>query len=198
MLDPEIIFTNSGLPLSSPELFSLDQLVVLIVQLAALLPGSVLLLLLTLFPGGASAHILSQKALSELFLCIICFGVFWSHFHLGAVDAKIIYIITSVSPGISRLQRWERAKLHGLNPPEEIRDMLLKTHTDPQYNLRLKIILSFIIECKCMQTHLLTLCHRERNDTAAVLLNFDPCKLICLCAALRENSSVKDQVHTVG
>ncbi|KAK2815501.1 hypothetical protein Q5P01_025968 [Channa striata] len=37
--------------------------------------------------------------------------------------------------GISRLQRWERAKLHGLNPPEEIRELLLKTHTDPEYNL---------------------------------------------------------------
>uniref|UniRef100_UPI0037E8A361 DNA polymerase delta subunit 4 n=1 Tax=Semicossyphus pulcher TaxID=241346 RepID=UPI0037E8A361 len=36
--------------------------------------------------------------------------------------------------GISRLQRWERAKLHGLNPPEEIRDLLLLTDTDPEYN----------------------------------------------------------------
>ncbi|XP_070836756.1 DNA polymerase delta subunit 4 [Chaetodon trifascialis] len=36
--------------------------------------------------------------------------------------------------GISRLQRWERAKLHGLNPPEEIRDLLLQTHADPEYN----------------------------------------------------------------
>ncbi|AWP06384.1 putative DNA polymerase delta subunit 4 [Scophthalmus maximus] len=35
--------------------------------------------------------------------------------------------------GISRLQRWERAKLHGLNPPEEIRDLLLQTLTDPEY-----------------------------------------------------------------
>ncbi|KAM4611811.1 DNA polymerase delta subunit 4 [Polymixia lowei] len=35
--------------------------------------------------------------------------------------------------GITRLQRWERAKLHGLNPPEEIRDLLLRTQTDPQY-----------------------------------------------------------------
>ncbi|XP_029362042.1 DNA polymerase delta subunit 4 isoform X2 [Echeneis naucrates] len=32
--------------------------------------------------------------------------------------------------GITRLQRWERAKLHGLNPPEEIRDLLLQKHTD--------------------------------------------------------------------
>ncbi|XP_006809656.1 DNA polymerase delta subunit 4 [Neolamprologus brichardi] len=39
--------------------------------------------------------------------------------------------------GISRLQRWERAKLHGLNPPEEIRDLLLQTHADPEYNLSL-------------------------------------------------------------
>ncbi|XP_056136251.1 DNA polymerase delta subunit 4 [Lampris incognitus] len=35
--------------------------------------------------------------------------------------------------GISRLQRWERAKLHGLNPPEDIRDLLPCTNTDPQY-----------------------------------------------------------------
>ncbi|KAI3353128.1 hypothetical protein L3Q82_019255 [Scortum barcoo] len=34
--------------------------------------------------------------------------------------------------GITRLQRWDRAKLHGLNPPEEIRDLLLQTHTDKQ------------------------------------------------------------------
>ncbi|KAM4585000.1 DNA polymerase delta subunit 4 [Odontesthes bonariensis] len=39
--------------------------------------------------------------------------------------------------GISRLQRWERAKLHGLNPPEEIRDLLLQTHNEPEYNLSL-------------------------------------------------------------
>ncbi|XP_061583097.1 DNA polymerase delta subunit 4 [Cololabis saira] len=39
--------------------------------------------------------------------------------------------------GISRLQRWERADLHGLNPPEEIRDLLLLTHTDPEYTLSL-------------------------------------------------------------
>ncbi|XP_063331687.1 DNA polymerase delta subunit 4 [Pelmatolapia mariae] len=39
--------------------------------------------------------------------------------------------------GISRLQRWERAKLHGLNPPEEIRDLLLQTHADPEYKLSL-------------------------------------------------------------
>ncbi|XP_037329009.1 DNA polymerase delta subunit 4 [Pungitius pungitius] len=35
--------------------------------------------------------------------------------------------------GISRLQRWERAKLHGLSPPEEIRYLLLQTG----YNLSL-------------------------------------------------------------
>ncbi|XP_075947175.1 DNA polymerase delta subunit 4 [Anarhichas minor] len=39
--------------------------------------------------------------------------------------------------GISRLQRWERAKLHGLSPPEDIRDLLLQTDTDPEYNLSL-------------------------------------------------------------
>ncbi|XP_068178679.1 DNA polymerase delta subunit 4 [Antennarius striatus] len=36
--------------------------------------------------------------------------------------------------GISRLERWERAKLHGLNPPEEIRDLLLHTQADPEYS----------------------------------------------------------------
>uniref|UniRef100_A0A1A7WFP1 Polymerase (DNA-directed), delta 4, accessory subunit n=2 Tax=Iconisemion striatum TaxID=60296 RepID=A0A1A7WFP1_9TELE len=39
--------------------------------------------------------------------------------------------------GISRLQRWERAQLHGLKPPEEIRYLLLQTHTDPEYSLSL-------------------------------------------------------------
>ncbi|XP_040001042.1 DNA polymerase delta subunit 4 [Xiphias gladius] len=39
--------------------------------------------------------------------------------------------------GIGRLQRWERSKLHGLNPPEEIRGLLLKTHSDPKYKLSL-------------------------------------------------------------
>nr|XP_057943131.1 DNA polymerase delta subunit 4 [Doryrhamphus excisus]XP_057943137.1 DNA polymerase delta subunit 4 [Doryrhamphus excisus] len=39
--------------------------------------------------------------------------------------------------GISRLQRWERAKLHGLDPPEEIRDLLLQKQTDQEYNLSL-------------------------------------------------------------
>ncbi|XP_072239643.1 DNA polymerase delta subunit 4 [Leuresthes tenuis] len=39
--------------------------------------------------------------------------------------------------GISRLQRWERAKLHGLNPPEDIRNLLLKTHNELEYNLSL-------------------------------------------------------------
>nr|XP_054607816.1 DNA polymerase delta subunit 4-like isoform X2 [Nothobranchius furzeri] len=35
--------------------------------------------------------------------------------------------------GISRLQRWDRAQLHGLEPPEEIRYLLLQTHTDAEY-----------------------------------------------------------------
>ncbi|XP_023129326.2 DNA polymerase delta subunit 4 [Amphiprion ocellaris] len=35
--------------------------------------------------------------------------------------------------GISRLERWERAKLHDLNPPEEIRE-LLQMCTDPEYS----------------------------------------------------------------
>ncbi|XP_070684113.1 DNA polymerase delta subunit 4 [Pempheris klunzingeri] len=39
--------------------------------------------------------------------------------------------------GISRMQRWERAKLHGLNPPEEIRYLLLQTHIGPEYDLSL-------------------------------------------------------------
>ncbi|XP_041838641.1 DNA polymerase delta subunit 4 isoform X4 [Melanotaenia boesemani] len=39
--------------------------------------------------------------------------------------------------GISRLQRWDRAKLHGLNPPEEIRDLLLQTQDEPEYDLNL-------------------------------------------------------------
>ncbi|XP_020344050.1 DNA polymerase delta subunit 4 [Oncorhynchus kisutch] len=32
--------------------------------------------------------------------------------------------------GISRLQRWERAAQHGLNPPQEIRYMLFSADTD--------------------------------------------------------------------
>ncbi|XP_077575216.1 DNA polymerase delta subunit 4 isoform X2 [Stigmatopora nigra] len=39
--------------------------------------------------------------------------------------------------GISRLQRWERAKLHGLNPPEDIRDLLLLKQDGQDYNLSL-------------------------------------------------------------
>ncbi|KAM4594520.1 DNA polymerase delta subunit 4 [Fundulus diaphanus] len=39
--------------------------------------------------------------------------------------------------GISRLQRWERAKSHGLNPPEEIRELLLESPADPEYSLSL-------------------------------------------------------------
>ncbi|KAL7889677.1 hypothetical protein AOLI_G00019350 [Acnodon oligacanthus] len=35
--------------------------------------------------------------------------------------------------GISRLQRWERAALHGLDPPQEIKDILLKEKMDPEY-----------------------------------------------------------------
>ncbi|XP_051559094.1 DNA polymerase delta subunit 4 [Myxocyprinus asiaticus] len=35
--------------------------------------------------------------------------------------------------GISRLQRWERAALHGLDPPQEIKDILLKEKTDREY-----------------------------------------------------------------
>ncbi|KAM9477424.1 DNA polymerase delta subunit 4 [Clarias gariepinus] len=39
--------------------------------------------------------------------------------------------------GISRLQRWERAALHGLNPPQEIKDVLLKESTDTEYTYSL-------------------------------------------------------------
>lgn len=41
-----------------------------------------------------------------------------------------------LSPGISRLQRWERAQLHGLNPPPEVRETLLHTDNHPQLTLR--------------------------------------------------------------
>ncbi|XP_031415593.1 DNA polymerase delta subunit 4 isoform X1 [Clupea harengus] len=36
--------------------------------------------------------------------------------------------------GISRLQRWDRATLHGLDPPQEIRDLLLNRENDPDYS----------------------------------------------------------------
>ncbi|KAG7275233.1 hypothetical protein CRUP_034823 [Coryphaenoides rupestris] len=39
--------------------------------------------------------------------------------------------------GISRLQRWERAQLHGLNPPQEIKELLMHTNNDPQFTLSL-------------------------------------------------------------
>ncbi|XP_066534784.1 DNA polymerase delta subunit 4 [Hoplias malabaricus] len=39
--------------------------------------------------------------------------------------------------GISRLQRWERAALHGLDPPRDIKDILLKENTDPEYTYSL-------------------------------------------------------------
>uniref|UniRef100_A0A673N6V4 DNA polymerase delta subunit 4-like n=1 Tax=Sinocyclocheilus rhinocerous TaxID=307959 RepID=A0A673N6V4_9TELE len=39
--------------------------------------------------------------------------------------------------GISRLQRWERAALHGLNPQQEIKDILLKESTDPEHTQNL-------------------------------------------------------------
>lgn len=38
--------------------------------------------------------------------------------------------------GISRLQRWERAKVHNLNPPEDVKELLLKTQSDPSYSHR--------------------------------------------------------------
>ncbi|XP_062411120.1 DNA polymerase delta subunit 4 [Sardina pilchardus] len=36
--------------------------------------------------------------------------------------------------GISRLQRWEQALLHGLDPPQEIRELLLSRENDPDYS----------------------------------------------------------------
>ncbi|XP_051939786.1 DNA polymerase delta subunit 4 [Hippocampus zosterae] len=41
------------------------------------------------------------------------------------------------STGISRLQRWDRAKLHGLNPPEDIRELLLLKQNGQEYKLSL-------------------------------------------------------------
>ncbi|XP_019735285.1 DNA polymerase delta subunit 4 isoform X2 [Hippocampus comes] len=41
------------------------------------------------------------------------------------------------STGISRLQRWDRAKLHGLNPPEDIRELLLLKQNNQEYKLSL-------------------------------------------------------------
>lgn len=36
--------------------------------------------------------------------------------------------------GITRLERWERAQKHGLNPPDEVKDILLK-HKDEEYQM---------------------------------------------------------------
>uniref|UniRef100_A0A3B4Y4V4 Uncharacterized protein n=1 Tax=Seriola lalandi dorsalis TaxID=1841481 RepID=A0A3B4Y4V4_SERLL len=55
-------------------------------------------------------------------------------FDLLWLESCVIFFSLS---GITRLQRWERAKLHGLNPPEEIRYLLLQTHTGPDYKLSL-------------------------------------------------------------
>ncbi|XP_029114879.1 DNA polymerase delta subunit 4 [Scleropages formosus] len=35
--------------------------------------------------------------------------------------------------GIGRLQRWDRASHHGLDPPREVRELLLKKSADPEY-----------------------------------------------------------------
>ncbi|XP_072319103.1 DNA polymerase delta subunit 4 [Eucyclogobius newberryi] len=34
--------------------------------------------------------------------------------------------------GITRMQRWDRAHLHGLNPPHEIKELLLQSEQDPE------------------------------------------------------------------
>lgn len=36
--------------------------------------------------------------------------------------------------GITRLERWERAQKHGLNPPDEVKDILLKSK-DEEYQM---------------------------------------------------------------
>lgn len=36
--------------------------------------------------------------------------------------------------GITRLERWERAQKHGLNPPDEVKDILLK-NKDEEYQM---------------------------------------------------------------
>lgn len=38
--------------------------------------------------------------------------------------------------GITRLERWERAQKHGLNPPDEVKDILLK-NKDEEYQMYL-------------------------------------------------------------
>ena len=41
--------------------------------------------------------------------------------------------VVSISlKGITRLERWERAQKHGLNPPDDVKDILLK-NTDEDY-----------------------------------------------------------------
>lgn len=35
--------------------------------------------------------------------------------------------------GITRLERWERAKKFGLNPPEEVRELIERHSHDPAY-----------------------------------------------------------------
>ncbi|XP_022109665.1 DNA polymerase delta subunit 4-like [Acanthaster planci] len=35
--------------------------------------------------------------------------------------------------GISRLERWERAEKHGMNPPEEVKKLILKHDEDETY-----------------------------------------------------------------
>ena len=36
--------------------------------------------------------------------------------------------------GISRLERWDRAAKFGKNPPQEVRDLILKHASDPEYS----------------------------------------------------------------
>ena len=38
--------------------------------------------------------------------------------------------------GVTRLERWERANKHGLNPPQSVRDLILNHTEDTDYTER--------------------------------------------------------------
>lgn len=66
----------------------------------------------------------------------VCTTLVWFHARGHCLLFRCDWTSVCRPAGITRLQRWERAQLHGLDPPKEIRELLLQTHAQSEHRLK--------------------------------------------------------------
>ena len=59
-----------------------------------------------------------------------------SNIYLERDDCSVVLIDQTLIVGVTRLERWDRANKHDLNPPQSVRNLILNHSEDTDYTER--------------------------------------------------------------